>query len=244
MRPLSTWELLSVWEHGLTQSPVQQALALLTSACPDTPTETLAKLTIGQRDTCLLTLREWTFGPQLTSLARCPACGEQLELSFNVADIRAIPESEPAEVYSHSLAEYQVQFRLPTSLDLIHLSANAGHAPSREQLLQRCLQQLQHQGQDISIDQLPTQIMEAVAEQMSLTDPQADVQLALLCPACGQGWQALFDIVTFFWSEISAWAARLLREVHTLASAYGWNETDILALSPQRRQFYLEMVHR
>jgi hypothetical protein len=33
-----------------------------------------------------------------------------------------------------------------------------------------------------------------------------------------------------------------LRDVHELASAYGWRESEILALSPQRRQAYLELV--
>jgi hypothetical protein len=33
-----------------------------------------------------------------------------------------------------------------------------------------------------------------------------------------------------------------LREVHTLAWAYGWREADILAMSPARRQFYIELV--
>jgi hypothetical protein len=77
---------------------------------------------------------------------------------------------------------------------------------------------------------------------MVQADPQADVQLALTCPACGHQWEATFDIASFFWSEIDSWAHRILREVHTLASAYGWREADILAMSPQRRQLYLEMV--
>jgi len=51
-----------------------------------------------------------------------------------------------------------------------------------------------------------------------------------------------FDIASFFWAEICVQAKRLLREVHTLARAYGWREMDILSMSPARRQFYLEMV--
>ncbi len=52
----------------------------------------------------------------------------------------------------------------------------------------------------------------------------------------------MFDVVSFFWSEICVQAKRLLREVHTLARAYGWREADILNMSTARRQFYLEMV--
>jgi hypothetical protein len=31
--------------------------------------------------------------------------------------------------------------------------------------------------------------------------------------------------------------------VHTLASAYGWSESEILALSDARRRLYMEMVN-
>ncbi|HEX2516118.1 MAG TPA: phage baseplate protein, partial [Chloroflexota bacterium] len=37
-------------------------------------------------------------------------------------------------------------------------------------------------------------------------------------------------------------ARRLLREVHTLARAYGWREAEILALPGRRRQTYLDLV--
>ncbi|HXI74354.1 MAG TPA: hypothetical protein VNG94_02120, partial [Pyrinomonadaceae bacterium] len=85
-------------------------------------------------------------------------------------------------------------------------------------------------------------VTDAVAKRMAEADPQADLRLDLSCPACGHRWQALFDIDSFFWSEINAWAQRVLTEVHALASAYGWRERDILDLSPRRRQFYLGLV--
>ncbi len=37
-------------------------------------------------------------------------------------------------------------------------------------------------------------------------------------------------------------AERLLREVHTLARAYGWSEGAILELGSARRERYLELV--
>jgi len=72
-------------------------------------------------------------------------------------------------------------------------------------------------------------------------DPQADLQLAMVCPQCAHRWTTTFDIASFFWTELNAWALRLLREVHTLASVYGWSEAEILDLSPTRRKAYLEM---
>jgi hypothetical protein len=70
------------------------------------------------------------------------------------------------------------------------------------------------------------------------------VQLSLTCPDCDARWDAPLDIASFLWSEVQAWALRTLADVHTLARAYGWAEADILALSPPRRQAYLELIAR
>ena len=37
-------------------------------------------------------------------------------------------------------------------------------------------------------------------------------------------------------------AGRLMRDIHLLASAYGWTEAEVLSLSAWRRQAYLDMV--
>jgi len=246
MRMLSAPELLDVWERGLGQPPVQRALSLLAAACPEMSPEVLAALSLGQRDAYLLTLREWMFGPQLTGLATCSGCGERLELTCQVAEIRAAPaasqQEEGGEALSLTAAGYAVRFRLPDSSDLAALADQTDLAAARQQLLDRCLLAVQHDGEEAPTDRLPAPIVEAIVERMAQADPQADVRLALTCPACGNQWLAAFDIASFFWNEINAWAVRLLGEVHTLASAYGWRETDILALSPWRRQMYLEMV--
>ena len=240
MRALLAFDLLRVWERGLTQTPVQRALTLLAAACPDTSPDALARLSIGQRDARLLMLREWVFGPQLVSLAVCPACGERLELTFNVADIRVSVEVEVGDALSLSVDGYEVHFRLPNSMDLV-VTAGQDVLASRRQLLERCLVTAQRDGEETSSDQLPSNVVDAIARYMAQADPQADVQLALVCPECGHEWQAAFDIVSFFWSEISVWVHRILREVHVLASAYGWREADILAMSPWRRHLYLSL---
>jgi hypothetical protein len=89
---------------------------------------------------------------------------------------------------------------------------------------------------------LPAEVVEAIVNEMARRDPQADIRFALSCPDCAHQWEAIFDIVSFAWNEISAWAGRLMRQVHTLALAYGWREIDILAMSSWRRQAYLEML--
>ncbi|MGN6360120.1 MAG: phage baseplate protein [Thermomicrobiales bacterium] len=241
MRALSALDLLTVWECGLDQPPAHQALALLAVAWPDESPIALAELSIGERDARLLTLREWLFGPSLTSVAGCPTCGEQLELAFSVADIRAEPASDTAR-FQVRADGYVVDFRLPNSLDLLACAEAPDEDTARQALLTRCLTGSFHDGAATSGETLPAVVLDLMLDQMAAADPQADVQLALACPACGHTWQAAFDILTYLWSELHAWARRTLYDVHCLAAAYGWREADILALSPWRRQFYLGAV--
>jgi hypothetical protein len=239
MHTLSASELLMVWERGRDQQPFQRAVALLAAANPELTPTALAELSIGERDAALLTLREWTFGPRVASIADCPSCGTCLDLAFDIADIRT-EERSPPETVALSVAGYELRFRLPTSADIAALAAEQGN--QRQHLLRRCLIEVRHAGADCDGDQLPQKVEAALLEHMAAADPQADVQLALTCPNCSQHWQAPFDIVSFFWSEIDVWAYATLREIHTLASAYGWREADILALSPRRRRIYLELI--
>jgi len=118
MQPLSAPELLSVWESGLGQEPFERGLALLASATPSQKTEELAQLSVGQRDERLLTLREWTFGSQMACELHCPACGERLEMSIGVADIRVDGEAACHEPLSLKLDDYDLRFRLPDSRHL------------------------------------------------------------------------------------------------------------------------------
>lgn len=254
MRPLLTSELLTLWEQGLSQTPIQRSLALLVAACPDLSPEQIRQLSIGQGDRLLLTLREQLFGAQLVSVAVCPACGDRLELNFSVDEIR-LPVTEIPQRITVNQGGYQVQVRIPTRLDLAAIAQEQASelVDLRRRLLERCVVEVQLEPEDPKVlsvtespadlpQQWPEDVVKAIATQLAAADPQADIQLALACPVCGYRWQAAFDIGTFLWSEIQAWARRLLREVHGLASAYGWSEAAILAMSAQRRQWYLAML--
>lgn len=242
MRALSAAELLHVWERGVGQSPAQRGLILFALTAEETPIEQLAQFTIGQRDAHLLALREQTFGSHLASLAMCPACAEQIEFHVKAEDIRATSRPVPGARLGLNHGDYTVEFRLPTSLDLASLDPAADLETNRQCLLTRCITAARHASLEVTAAELPAEVATAIAQRMAEADPQADVQLALACPQCQHAWQTPFDIVSFFWAEIHACAGRLLREVHSLASAYGWREADVLALSPGRRQAYLELI--
>jgi hypothetical protein len=242
MRALSTRELLDVWERGLAHAPERWALLLLEAAYPDAKPEELGRLSVGRRDARLLRLREWAFGGGFTSLASCPVCAEQLELSFEADDVRAPPHEEPGP-FQLSVGGHQVEFRLPDSLDLLAVSACAEVEDARRELFERCLSVARRGGEEVAAAALPPEVVDAVSEEMDRLDPQGNVRLSVSCPRCGHTWQALFDICSYLRSELDSWARRLLWEVHLLATAYGWRESDTLALSPRRRRLYVQMVN-
>ena len=110
MRALATAELLETWERGLELSPPQRALAILGASTPNSGPEALGRLSVGERDACLLTLREWTFGPRLAGTAQCLQCGEAVEFVFHVADVRQQPGPVPP-VLVVTNGEFVVQCR-------------------------------------------------------------------------------------------------------------------------------------
>jgi hypothetical protein len=238
MRTLSASELLQVWERGLEAGPSGRALELLRQACPETDAESLANLTIGQRDGLVLRLRQWTFGARLTALYDCSACGELIELEFSAGDL---PAGGPASHVALAIDGFELRLRPVTSADL-KAASRLNAVRGRIHLLERCLVQADYQGRSISALELPETVVEAAERALAAAEPGADIELSAVCPACGATCKTIFDIVSFFWREIEAWAVRILREVHTLASSYGWSEREILTLSPLRRQCYLDLI--
>ncbi|MDR4484442.1 MAG: hypothetical protein R3B95_14740 [Nitrospirales bacterium] len=254
MRHLSADELLRAWECALGQLPGQQALILLAVGYPEYAPEQLDRFSIGQRDALLLTLRQRLFGARFDSVTACPQCRQGIEVAFNVSDIRVRPATldpidSEEESFMLAMDGYRVDFRLPNSLDLLSLEISEEMNHGQEQLLRRCIKSVVREGADShngegldEIGRLPSTLIDAIAERMAQADPQADTRLTLSCPDCNYQWQAIFDIATYLMGEIHSWVKRILREVHNLASAYGWRERDILAMTPTRRGAYLELL--
>jgi hypothetical protein len=228
---LSSSALVLAWEQGLQLPVLERPLALLAAAGRS---EEAMELCIGRRDAELLALREETFGSRVESVVDCAACGEALELSFDTAQLERGSEP-PSESHVLVVGGTEVRFRLATTADLRAVSAFDDVDAARETLLQRCV-----------LEPPATELNEAgqqsVVARMAELDPLATVELEFLCPACGAVGPAAFDIASFLWAELDAAARRSLEDVHALASAYGWSEEEVLALSPARRSVYLELV--
>ncbi len=242
MRALTPQELLEIWESGLERRPVERGVWMLRALRDGNDEDDPARLPMGRRDARLLALREQAFGEEITAVAACPSCHEPLEAQFRIANIR-LPVKEHPDAANLLVGEYAVEYRLPHSLDLLALQESPGAAPElRRRLLERCILHASHRGEPAAPEDVPEEVTQALERAMAEADPQAEVELSLECGSCGHKWPELFDIESFLWNELEAWAARTLHEVHQLAAVYGWNEREILALSPMRRNIYLNLI--
>ncbi|MGC4095985.1 MAG: hypothetical protein QM706_02625 [Nitrospira sp.] len=250
MRGFSAHELLDIWDQGQPLLPCRRAMLLLASACPEYSCERIDSLSIGQRDALLAQIRTSTFGSDVMSVVNCPACGEMIEVC---ADVRSLFHGSPREDSSGEqlrpplrieAGEFLVHAALPTVQDLEAIATAVTLTEGHRILWQRCILYTERHGEVCAADELPEDVCALIDSRMAEADPLGNVQLALECPGCRHRWAVLFDILSFFWSEIHLVARRLLEEVHALASAYGWTESEILTLSPTRREAYLEMVGR
>jgi hypothetical protein len=232
--------LLYIWEQGQTRQsqPYQAIMTLLRATLPPDTTDTVDTWTIGQRDRYLSQVRERLFGPSMECVARCPECGKRAEFMLSTRDLRQ-PEIDMSEPLLLEGDGYRVVFRLPTLADL---DAVAVSGARRMALLMRCIVQASRQGQAIEAEALPPELLDQIAARMGEADPQAYIELELECPDCGAQWQDPFDIVSYLWQELGTWARRVQREVHLIATAYGWSEAAILQLMPARRQAYINLI--
>lgn len=231
-------DLLSLWECCRGQAPGYQALALL-SGCAGVAPESAKSLSVGARDRALIAARKNLFGPRLDSCINCPECDALLELTQDLDELATEePKFSQGTIQSGSV---RVQWRLPTAGDMAEITRSTSVVAARYELIRRCLVSIAVDGRMHDPDEWPDEILAVVEREIRQADPASDLTLALVCPGCRHRWEATFDVVSLLWAELNELCERLLSDVHRLATAYGWRESDILTMSAMRRAVYLEM---
>jgi hypothetical protein len=189
---------------------------------------TAAAWTLGDRAALLLEVHRLLTGGPLAIVADCPSCKATMEAELGPDDLRP-PERASSPWHDTTVAGVRVRFRVPTGADLEAADGTAGA------LLRRIV--LAQDG-DVPADLLEAHLSDQVAE----LDPQAEILLALACPACAAPVDALLDPVVHVRADLARAAERTALEVHGLARHYGWSEQAILALPAERRARYLALV--
>lgn len=245
LRPLAPEDERALADAAEEVPPAQLATAALGRALVEvggtraTGEETARELTIGDRQTLLLHLRRITVGERMSCVFRCPMpdCGEHLEIELRVGDLLVGEEREALRWHEVEHNGRRARFRLPTGGDQERAARTAlteGVEASVRELLAACA--------NGGSRDWPAGLRDRVIARMSELDPHADLALTLTCPVCDRASSVPFDLIAYLRDELLDRVSRLERDVHTLASAYGWGEDEILGMPPGRRRRYLALI--
>jgi len=233
MRVIADSELLDLWESAVFRHPIDRAILILGAALPDRSYDALADWPLGRRNRAIAKLHGACFGYEAHGWTSCPDCGEKLEFEL---DWRILAPEIGELASDESIIVNERAFRLPTSRDLASMAKHRDPGQAVAQLVDDCLLNPRD-----TTAWSPAELDE-IGERMLQTDPVAETRLSLVCPDCAYAWEETVDIAGFVWEEIEAKAKLILTQIHYLASAYGWAESEILSLSANRRARYLEMI--
>lgn len=242
MEALAAAEIVGIWETGSQRPDWSKALIALAPALPAARPSELARLSVGERNAHLLALRRSTIGPVMHAMVKCPVCAEPLEFEQVVDELLDGYAAPARGEFAFAFGDYTGRYRLLDSGDLAHAAARVTESDAREDLIGRAVVAVSCQGEPIDPAALPAAVCDLLAVDMAARDPLSHLTIPLACAACEHVWAATLQIVPFLWRELERKARHLLEDVVILARAYGWRESEILQLGPERRKFYLDSV--
>lgn len=191
---------------------------------------------VGERTAALLALlRECDGGEAIALTLRCDAVGCAARF-----EIELPPEAlavEPSTSLTISIGRddgVPLTLRRPTGDDL--RAWRALQPASIEQASHAMLERLRVDGQPRTDD------VARAAEALAEADPLVAFAVTCACPTCGHEAEREIDLEGLALQHFAVRQRALLREVHAMASRYGWTESEILAIAPQRRARYLELI--
>lgn len=221
MAGVSPATLLASWTEG-GREPYGKRLAQLLETGGATKIE---EDTLGERNCRLLRLHGSLGGRPLEANVACQRCAADNEFVVPATAVLATPPPKRDERVIVRVGWRSLTFRLPRMKDI--------EGP-REAIAERC--RLSGEGR------LSKAAIERLGRSFEELDPAANIIVRLSCSGCGGEIAASVDVASFVGRELDRIVKRLVGEIDTIASAYGWNEGEILALPPRRRRLYAELI--
>ncbi len=176
---------------------------------------------------------------------RCtaPSCRQPFEIELPLAALLESAPVEPGELLPFTLPQgHALTLRRPTGHD--QAAWRTLRPTSRTEALQTIVRSLVVDG-DWPLDaQTPafTPSLDALAAAMEDFDPLVSFRVHTQCPHCGYAIDTPVDLEALALDQLHRTQRALLREVHQLATRYGWSEADTLAVPAWRRAHYLRLI--
>lgn len=232
---MATVSLSMLFEHWSTNPTAAHGrlVALLRAGGADA--EALAAETLGARNRRLIALHDDWVGGVIEAQVACAGCATANSFAVPKDAMRALPPAATDGIVTVSYQGRELAYRVPTMADI----AAVGEAVDvRLAMLDRCA---------VGADRVPAAelgeaALEAIEAGFDRVDPLASIVVESACSGCGAAIAARVELAAFVATDLDRLHATLLRDVDTLAFAYGWGEAEILALPAGRRTHYVAMV--
>lgn len=162
-------------------------------------------------------------GDTIDTVVACPDCATLLDVPVDLGRLAQVPAP------THALVG-DVRVRAPTTGDLLLAGNSADPVATLRGL---CVEE-----PGPAELPLPAEVHSAVEQLCGA----AVVGVRAECPNCSATVRAELDLVDLLATGLADQAAAILDAVAQIAAAFGWPESDILALSPLRREYYLTLA--
>lgn len=177
-------------------------------------------------------------GEAVAVVARCPGCDEELEVELTREELLDA-EHRATTTVTFEGRRGPVVLRRPTGADQLRwLETSYPDELAANRAIVASLVVERASDEDLG------DLLQRIDEELASCDPLVGGEIEIRCFSCDATSKHPVDVVSRVLARCVTLQRRLVEAVHQLASAYGWTEDQVLALSPRRRAEYLALVER
>lgn len=189
-------------------------------------------LPLADRDLLLSEIQRDAFGDRCEADAACIACSQPYTMAFSLSAMAASQRfAEDGLEGPDAESRFRlndISFRLPSSRDLADATTDEDPAAA---VLAACVVSGDPAGREAEIEAA-----------MAAAGPVLDLDLDAVCPNCGASQSPRFRISDFFQQCFVQERRFRQREIHCIATAYGWSHDSIMRLSRIDRQGFVGLI--
>lgn len=230
MAGISPATLIALWDTA-DRAPPHRRLTTLLGAIEGAGA--IGGDTLGGRNRRLLLFHRALDGAPLVAHVKCAHCAVDNEFAIPADAILADPVPDPEARIRIRIDGRTLGFRLPRMRDIEAARDETG-ADLAGPVLERCLTS--------GSGPIPAPAAPRLERKFEALDPAANIVVTIACSGCAKPIAASVDPASFVARDLDRIVDLLLRDIDTIASAYGWDEAAILALPPERRRRYVAMI--
>lgn len=168
---------------------------------------------------------------------KCLGCGELFDIEVDPADLPVKEATAPYPLAVVSTSAGPLRIRIPTGADQGFLR-RSGDGP---EALRNLVKQLLLVGENADPDLLTVEDISKIEQGIEAVSPEVTCIVETRCPECKKENRVFMDPYDCIPKLVRC---DILQEVHLIACAYHWPESQILDLPRHRRRAYLELIDK